>query len=277
MAEIGDTNADELSVQNKINPNKEKSLYRRIDQLDTQINTSAENGLFRSQNEVIIDKVKEQMLLTRKNLDTHQYSECETNLTVAIDLQARALYSTKRRWRFLHVYAGHIWIYLIAILVSIFAIYYFGLLDCPGENNSLTTQTIGSNNTSNSKIQGSTCALNKLFGSDVVGLYAVTWGCVGAVLRGLWYLKINVGRKQYRDAWIIYYLSVPFLGGILGAVVYFIIIGGLLTVTTNVDVKQSIPIIVFAALAGFNWEWAVRIFKALGDSLSPKSSQSESN
>ena len=68
MAEIGDTNADELSERNKINPNKEKSLYRRIDQLDTQINTSAENGLFKSQKEVTIDKVKEQMLLTRKRM-----------------------------------------------------------------------------------------------------------------------------------------------------------------------------------------------------------------
>jgi hypothetical protein len=36
-----------------------------------------------------------------------------------------------------------------------------------------------------------------------------------------------------------------------------------------VNILHPIPVIVFATLAGFNWEWAVNIFKKIGDSLTP--------
>ena len=104
------------------------------------------------------------MLTTRKNLDAHLYSECETNFTGAIDLLAQAIHSTTKSWRFLHLYAGHIWIYLVAILVSIFAIYYFGLLDCPGEN--ITSQNQQQNGSQSSK--GGCTAIDKNF-TDYTG------------------------------------------------------------------------------------------------------------
>ena len=247
----------------------------------------AENGLFKGKHDKK-NEINIALKTTRKSLDKHDISETETNYSNAWGLYSDALNSTKWHWRMLNLHAIHIWIYLIAILVSIFSIYYFGLLVCPDENKitengqknvSLsalpsTSKATATNNDSSTSEQH--CYLTKTFGKDVVGFYAVTWGCVGAVLRGLWFLKDSVGRKLYRNAWVVYFLSVPFLGGLLGAVVYFIIIGGLLTVSTSVDVKQTIPVIVFAALAGFNWEWAVKIFVSLGETLSPKGSDSES-
>jgi len=246
-------------IQEKSDIDKEKKLYDRIDDLDTQVNTAAENGLFNVQPNVSIDKMTELMLTTRKNLEAKQYSECETNLTVGIDLFSSAIHSTKKSWRFLHMYAGHLWLYMIAILVSIFVIYYFGLSDCL---------------ILDSSSQNHECALSNLFSNYVVGFYAVTWGIVGAVLRGLWWLKERVDVLHFRDTWTIYFLSVPFLGGILGAIVYFLLVGGLLTVTNNVNIEHPIPIIVLAALAGFNWEWAIRVFKAACESLSPKGTDS---
>jgi hypothetical protein len=264
-------------TQEKSDIDKEKKLYDRIDDLDTQVNTAAENGLFKAQPNVSIDKMTELMLTTRKNLEAKEYSECETNLTAGIDLFSNAIHSTKRSWRFLHVYAGHLWLYMIAILVSIFAIYYFGLSDCLVEN--ITAQKEQRNEAHNSTLDSSSqnhkCALSNLYSNYVVGFYAATWGCVGAVLRGLWWLKERVDVLHFRDSWTIYFLSVPFLGGILGAIVYFLLVGGLLTVTNNVDIMHPIPIIVLAALAGFNWEWAIKVFKAAGESLSPKGTDSK--
>jgi hypothetical protein len=41
-------------------------------------------------------------------------------------------------------------------------------------------------------------------------LHAATWGCVGRILRGLWYLKDKVSDRKYRNSFRIYFISVPF-------------------------------------------------------------------
>jgi hypothetical protein len=128
-------------------------------------------------------------------------------------------------------------------------------------------------------------------------LHAATWGTVGAILRGLWFLKDKVSDRRYRNSFRIYFLSAPFLGGLFGAIVYFILVAGLIVIapgqapailtqnstasnatnqtgnTTQADTADStgdettLAIIPIAALAGFNWEWAIMIFKRIGDSF----------
>ena len=124
---------------------------------------------------------------------------------------------------------------------------------------------------------------------DAIGLqqaaiHAATWGCIGGVLRGMWYLKDRVGDRKYRKSWTIYFLSVPFLGGIFGAIIYLVIIAGSVALDVDTspqtsgqtDVEQPgqkfnlgnpLAVIPFAALAGFNWEWAVILFKRIGDTF----------
>lgn len=124
-------------------------------------------------------------------------------------------------------------------------------------------------------------------------LYAATWGTVGSILRGLWFLKDKVTDRQYRNSFRIYFLTVPFLGALFGAILYFILLTGFLfvggsqlpsvldqpalpadstgsnsTPTTSTGVITSkLAIILLATLAGFNWGWAIMIFKRIGDSF----------
>jgi hypothetical protein len=134
-------------------------------------------------------------------------------------------------------------------------------------------------------------------------LHAATWGCVGGILRGLWYLKDKVSDRKYRNSFRIYFISVPFLGALFGAILYFLVVAGLFiiaptqagpilsnqtslssstnTTTTNTTNQpnpgstgiarpsqvSTLAIIPLATLAGFNWEWAVTIFKRIGDSF----------
>jgi hypothetical protein len=134
-------------------------------------------------------------------------------------------------------------------------------------------------------------------------LHAATWGCVGGILRGLWYLKDKVSDRKYRNSFRIYFLSVPFLGALFGAIIYFIVVAGLFIIAPTQAVPilsnqtasapnttatgaanppnaahpsaaktpaaqvSTLAIIPLATLAGFNWEWAVMIFKRIGDSF----------
>lgn len=287
----------DAGAKDNTNEKRKGDLEKEIDKLDQRIDTATENGLFNGQKDVR-DKILQSLRGTRENLDRGEYSLGETNWSITWGLYTDALYSKKYSWRLFNSHAIHIWIYLVAVLVAIFSIYYFGLLNCPVEsalsessNNNVSqlmkangdepkagvhSLSIG-NASNNISTSGEQCYLSKVFGKDVVGFYAVTWGCIGAVLRGLWYLKENVSKKTYRNAWNIYYLSAPFLGGILGAIVYFIIIGGIISVTTtNVNIQHSIPVILFATLAGFNWEWAVKLFEKIGEILSPSVEKKES-
>ena len=110
------------------------------------------------------------------------------------------------------------------------------------------------------------------------------------LLLHLWYVEEKVSDRRYRNSFRIYYLSAPFLGGLFGAILYFMLMAGLFIIspaqapamlnqtssgsnaiqtgsttqattiafTGNVSIVAIIPL---AALAGFNWEWAIMIFK----------------
>jgi hypothetical protein len=228
-------------------------LLGRIDHLDTQVNISSDNGLFRAQKIVTIDQIQARLSEARRSLDSKQFSECETNLGIAIGAHSEALYSTSRYWRFSNLHGGLVWIYLAGFLVGIFTFYYIGMDICFDKDR--FTSVVD------------TC-INRDLHVELGAIYAVTWGCIGAILRGIWFLKKHVDDRMYRNSWRIYFISAPLLGGILGAVVYFIIVGGLITVSRNVTIENTIPIIPFATLAGFNWEWTINLFRKIGDLIS---------
>ena len=60
-------------------------------------------------------------------------------------------------------------------------------------------------------------------------LHAAAWGTIGGILRGLWLLKDRVSDRKYRNSFRLYFLSVPFIGGVFGAFLYFILLMGFLT------------------------------------------------
>ena len=100
---------------------REKNLRKDLHELDVSTNVGAENGLFKGKHDKKND-INDALKTTRKSLDKHDISETETNHSYAWGLYSDALNSTKWHWRMLNLHAIHIWIYLIAILVSIFSI-----------------------------------------------------------------------------------------------------------------------------------------------------------
>ena len=74
---------------------------------------------------------------------------------------------------------------------------------------------------------------------QAAALHAATWGCVGGILRGLWYLKDKVSDRKYRNSFRIYFISVPFLGGLFGAIIYFLVVAGLFIIAPT----QAVPIL----------------------------------
>jgi len=108
-----------------------------------------------------------------------------------------------------------------------------------------------------------------LLGTDSIAIEAVSWGVIGGLLRGLWWLWKNVNKRQFRKAWIIWFISTPFLGGILGGIAYLLIFAGLLAVSGVEDKNgpNSVFVMSIAALAGFNWEWIVEQFNRVRENL----------
>jgi hypothetical protein len=234
-----------------------KKLLREINRIDICTNSLVDNGLFDNQKRAFEKKgtdpdrafedIQRYLNEARTKLYDDDLSGSEYFTSKALRSYDQALYTPDRLWRFSNVYGGPMWIYLIGFLGAVLAFY--------------TIQLDGNFLNLNVRIQEA-------------ALHATTWGTVGAILRGIWYLKDKVSDRRYRNSLTIYFLSAPFLGGLFGAILYFMIVAGLFIIAPaeaqgilNQPNVSSVTIIPLAALAGFNWEWAVMIFKRIGDSF----------
>jgi hypothetical protein len=227
-----------------------KSLHEDIDRIDTWVNISAENGLFKRQKDVTAETIQGILQKARDNADiksaNFSISNCETNRSLAVAKYYEALNSTPWFWRFTNVYAGFMWLYLVGFLVCVFLFYYFS-----GVAFVLTILRIAE--------QPSAPYYSN-------GIYAATWGLIGGVLRGFWYLKENVSTKDYRNAWTIWFLSCPFIGSILGIVSYFILTAGLITLTkSDIDINNPVAIMAVATVTGFSWPATMALIKKAAD------------
>jgi hypothetical protein len=57
----------------------------------------------------------------------------------------------------------------------------------------------------------------------------------------MWYLKDKVSEREYKNSWCIFFISAPFLGGIFGAILYLIIIAGILSLGVGENSSQGFP------------------------------------
>jgi hypothetical protein len=141
---------------------------------------------------------------------------------------------------------------------------------------------------------GDSIQLSKKLHVPDAAINAVAWGVIGAILRAIWFLKEKVDERGFRKSWNVYFISIPFLGGILGGVVYLIIFAGLVILTgpsnipTNTTATagtianttanpsiSAIAIIPFSALAGYNWEWAIGVFNQIGERFPSKTTSTK--
>jgi hypothetical protein len=270
-----------------------KKLVREIKRIDATTSNLIDNGLFdkrstklfgkkqeedkkvRAEMDTVFETIQVNLYTARKSLDNDDLPASEYYVAQALKAYDKALYTPSRIWRFSNVYAGPMWIYLIGFLLSVLAFYLI----------QLDTNILGLN-PPGVRIQEA-------------ALHATTWGTVGAILRGLWFLKDKVSDRRYRNSFRIYLLSTPFLGGLFGAILYFLIVSGLFIIApaqapdilsnqtisepnattttqtgsanqangTSGENVSNLAIIPLAALAGFNWEWAVMILKRIGESF----------
>jgi hypothetical protein len=241
-------------------------LLKEINTIDKWCNYGANNGLFNGcQKKHQLPAVDEEMTYShinidlknaQDNLDDEKYSDSRVAIASARMSYLKVLFSKPWRWRFVNIYAGPIWIYLISFLGLVLAFYIYPGYDFISEG---------------------------LEGVEQAAFYSVTWGCIGGILRGMWYLKDKVSEREYKNSWLIFFVSVPFLGGIFGALAYLILLAGILSLgvggnssqgLTGIEISRPEVIIPIAALAGFNWEWAVKIFRRIGDLITPSDSGS---
>lgn len=231
-----------------VDENRLKEVRNQINKVDSKVNVAAGNGLFKNQTKVTFESIQDELHHARIAIDDRNISEAETQLSLGNSKFYEALHEADEIWRFSNLYAGHIWIYLIGFLVGIFFFYYLEV----------------------DKV------LSSKDNFELMAIYAGTWGCIGGILRGFWKLKDKVDLRLYQNSWIIYFLSTPFLGGIFGVIIYFIIIGGLVSVSQQqFRVDNIFVILPFSALAGYNWEWAIDLFKKISDLASPTSKKEE--
>jgi hypothetical protein len=250
---------------------RRRKLLNEINRIDNWTSDAADNGLFEWLDkkhrkaedkqgvlkEDAFERIQRNLKKARQTLYEEDFSDAEYFTSLALHSYDKALYGASRLWRFSNMYAGPIWIYLIGFLIGVLSFYIY-FIDAYFVN---------------------------FHGIQQAAIHAVTWGCIGGILRGMWYLKDKVSDRRYRNSWRIYFLSVPFLGGIFGSIVYLVIVAGLaaLNVPTGppsdggqpLTIANPIAIIPLAALAGFNWEWAVILFKRIGDTIVKDECQTE--
>jgi hypothetical protein len=181
----------------------------------------------------------------RASLDAKDVISCELALAHAEDLYIQTVYARSRSWRYYNVYAFHLWFYFMIMITAIF-VFYIALPDFPlnlGEGAELL-----------------------VFGQfPLLGVQAVIWGMIGGLLQDIWYLWRHIHNRDYRTTWNIQYFSAPFIGGILGAIIYIIIVAGLIVLDTDTSgTPRDFVVMGLAAFAGWNWEWAIKRFETLG-------------
>lgn len=201
----------------------------RIEKLDGELRVASEGGLFVGKNEKaaeILNKVKKARdYLSSNNLPgaSRQIGEAEILLDVALR-QATLC------WRLKYIYNVPLFLYYVGILWLLSYIWY---LDAKSD----TPMTL-----------------------MYVPIWSIILGGLGSVLRGLWFLTFHVSKKQFRTHWTLAHISAPLIGGILGLLVYLLLLAGFISVSgeTIPFVDNRLPM-VMAVLAGYNWEWVLDV------------------
>lgn len=212
-----------------------------IDRISNGIDIAAENGLFTNKTAEFSNLITN-LSIARNHFQANDITKTRFYLSTVVNQFSYVMNSMPLRWRFLHLYAGDIWIYLIGFLSMAFFIY-FSNIDLILVSNLDIPPT---------------------------GAVAALFGIVGGVTRGLWKLWTRVNKMYFRKVWRIYFLSCPFLGGIFGSIMYLLIIGGLLAISDASEINsinEELVVIGFAIVAGYNWEWSVKRLEKIGEMI----------
>lgn len=215
------SNSNTTNGSNLENTVVKNQLLKEIARIDKWTSVGADNGLFLINEKVegIYDKIVQALKDARISHEKNDFPETQRQLSIALQDYSKAIHSTSWKWRFVNLNGGYVFIYLLSLLILISSFYAF--LGIKGFElvDQMAKPPFG------------------LVGESAI--HAVTWGMIGGILRGMWYLKDKVGDRKFRSSWNIYFISVPFIGGLFGAIIYLIIVAGLLAF--NPQEAQPIP------------------------------------
>ena len=213
------------------------TLKNNIDRLEESLYCADENGLFKDNKKddysqlvhVLVEAFMDLETFNNqddKNKKTEPLSQAWEKYRAVHHQLNQAINSARFSWRFKYLFGGPFIIYLILLL----AIAFTGWFSYPDS-----------------------------FNSQVLGapVYAYLWGFIGGILQGLWFLWQHLSYRRFRKVWIPWYLTIPFMGAILGALTYFIFLAGFFATTGTAKVESGAFIILLCAIAGFSTRWAV--------------------
>jgi hypothetical protein len=104
--------------------------------------------------------------------------------------------------------------------------------------------------------------------TDAIIRSAAFWGLSGAILKALYWMQFQINKGVLRPRWLAYFLVAPPIGILLGAISNLIVKVGFKLVHEGKDTTLDWRVIaLFAAFAGFNWEWALEKFRYGADAV----------
>ena len=109
---------------------RKKTIRGYIDNTEIKLLTAISNGLFNQKDiggEPTWRKIQDLIGEAREHLEKKEFAKSETKQAMALGHIHDALSKTEPYWRFVNVYAGPIWLYLVGILVSLFAFFFINL------------------------------------------------------------------------------------------------------------------------------------------------------
>lgn len=246
-------------IEKKLTDHRKMVLERyeeKINHLELQFGSASENGLFPAIFRTIVRKHKpdecravvdrlihdfhDNIYTARSYLRDNDVIKCQYYIAKAEITYYNAIYQASSVWRFFNVYAFHLWIFFIGMIPLILSIYYFALY---------------------ANTEGETVIFGQF---PLLAVQAVVWGMIGGLFQDIWYLWRHVHNRDYRNTWMIQYFSAPFIGGILGAIIYIIIAAGLVVLDADASgTPRDFVVMGLAAFAGWNWEWAIKRFEGV--------------
>lgn len=121
-------------------------------------------------------------------------------------------------------------------------------------------------------------ALFSRFPNPDVTHSAIFWGFVGAVLKALYWLQFQINKGAMRPRWLAYFLVAPGIGVLFGAISSLIVkVGYKLFNAHDQTLLDWRVTALFAAFAGFNWDWALEKFRYSADAVAARVGDSKSS
>jgi hypothetical protein len=214
-----------------------KFLREQFSIVEIAVLVSNENGLFLN-NQATYDVIQHDLNIGREYLSSKEPKLLEAHR--AFNLAWFYLNNQVNKkgfwWRFKYCFGGPALAYLIASFIVILSAIIF--------SPALSSGTV-----------------------LTVPTWAFLWGALGGILHGFWSLWQHVSDRCFRKPWYIWYLLLPAIGAVLGALTYLIFAAGLIATTGGTVVKSESLLMLLSALAGFSSAWAIKILDQITNQI----------